>query len=79
MIQYKTVAGPIGLTINKNDSYADAVMQYASIINREAVDGWKLDCIQQIPVSKNNGCIAALMGRPTTTVVFNMLIFRREI
>jgi len=78
MVQYKTVAGPIGLTINKNDNYADAVMQYAAIINREAVDGWKLDCIQQIPVSKNNGCIAALMGNPTTTISFNMLVFSRE-
>lgn len=78
MVQYKTVAGPIGLTINKNDSYADAVMQYANIINREAVDGWKLDCIQQIPVTKSNGCIAGLMGNPTTTISFNMLVFSRE-
>ncbi len=79
MLQYKTVAGPIGLTINKNDSYAEAVNQYAAIIDREAAGGWKLDCIQQIPVTKNNGCLASLMGNATTTVNFNMLVFSREV
>ena len=78
MVQYKTVAGPVGLTINKKDSYADAVKQYAAIIVREAVGGWKLDCIQQIPVTKNNGCIAALLGNGTTTINFNMLVFCKE-
>ena len=78
MVQYKTVAGPVGLTINKKDSYADAVKQYAAIIDREAVGGWKLDCIQQIPVTKRNGCIAALMGNPVTTINFNMLVFSKE-
>ena len=78
MAQYKTVAGPIGLTISKKDSYAAAVAQYADIINREAMDGWKLDCIQEIPVTKDNGCIAGLMGNATTTVTFNMLVFVKE-
>ena len=78
MVQYKTVAGPVGLTINKKDSYADAVKQYAAIIDREAVGGWKLDCIQQIPVTKNNGCIATLLGNGTTTINFNRLVFCKE-
>ena len=78
MVQYKTVAGPVGLTISKKDSYSEAVRQYADIINAEAIDGWKLDCIQEIPVSKNNGCIAGLAGNPTTTITFNMLVFVRE-
>ena len=34
MAQYKTVAGPVGLTIAKNDSYTAAVNQYADIIRR---------------------------------------------
>jgi len=77
--QYKTVAGPVGLTVNKNDNFGDGVSQYSSIIQSESVGGWELDSIHEIPVTKNNGCIAALMGRPTTTVVFNMLIFRKEL
>ena len=39
MAQYKTVAGPVGLTIKHNENYADAVKQYAAIIDREAVGG----------------------------------------
>lgn len=52
-MQYKTVAGPIGLMIKKQDSYADAVRQYAAIIDREAVGGWELLFIQEIPVTKD--------------------------
>ena len=79
MAQYKTVAGPVGLTINQNDSYEDAVKEYASIIQREAVDGWKLDCIHEIPVTKTTGCLEALGGNGAgTTIKFNMLIFVKE-
>ena len=78
MAQYKTVAGPVGLTITKKEFYADAVKQYAAIIDREAVGGWKLDCIQQIPVTKKAGCIAGLLGSPDITVTFNMLVFVKE-
>ena len=78
MVQYKTVAGPIGLTITRKESYADAVKQYAAIIDREAVGGWELDCIQQIPVTKKGGCLAALVGGGDVTVYFNMLVFRKD-
>lgn len=78
MAQYKTVAGPVGLTINQKESYADAVKQYAAIIDREAVGGWKLDCIQEIPVHKSAGCLASLFGNKGTTVTFNMLVFVKE-
>lgn len=78
MTQYKTVAGPVGLTIEKKESYADAVKQYAAIIDREAVGGWKLDCIQEIPVTRKAGCLASLLGRSDETVYFNMLVFCKE-
>ena len=35
--QYKTVAGPVGLVIERKDSYENAVKQYAAIIDKEAV------------------------------------------
>lgn len=56
-MQYKTVAGPVGLTINKKDSYTEAVRQYADIIQREATGGWRLVLIQEIPVVKKNGVL----------------------
>lgn len=78
MVQYKTVAGPVGLTISGKETYADAVKQYAAIIDKEAVGGWKLDCIQEIPVTRSAGCLASLFGKKDETVYFNMLVFCKE-
>lgn len=78
MAQYKTVAGPVGLTITAKQNYADAVSQYADIINREAIGGWKLDCIQEIPVEKQAGCLQSISGQGNTVVTFNMLVFVKE-
>lgn len=77
-VQYKTVAGPVELTVGKNDSFETGVRSYAAIIDREAVGGWKLDSIYEIPVTRKVGCIDSLMGRPDVTVFFNMLIFYKE-
>ena len=38
-MQYKTVLGPLGMKITKNDSYDEAMKEYAAMLNREAVDG----------------------------------------
>ena len=78
MAQYKTVAGPVGLTISQKESYTEAVKKYADIINAEAVGGWKLDCIQEIPVTQSNGCLASMNGNGATTIRFNMLVFVKE-
>lgn len=78
MVQYKTVAGPVGLTIGSKDSYEKAVRMYADIIDREAVGGWELDMIQQIPVTQQPGCLAGLFGARPTTITFNMLVFKKE-
>ncbi len=77
-MQYKTVAGPVGLTIGSKDSYDKAVRQYAEIIQREAVGGWELAFIQQIPVIKQAGCLAGLLGEKSTQITFNMLVFKKD-
>ena len=78
MIQYKSVPGPVGIIINRNDDYASAVKQYASIIDREAVGGWKFECIRKIPVTKKVGCLASLLGHEDVTVYMNMLVFSKD-
>lgn len=82
-MQYKTVAGPVGLVIKKSDSYEDAVRQYAAIIDREAVGGWELLFIQEIPVTKDKGCLAGClsafgMGSQYEHITFNMLVFGKR-
>ncbi|MBQ3055525.1 MAG: hypothetical protein IJC88_05415 [Oscillospiraceae bacterium] len=78
MAQYKTVPGPVGMNISKKGSFHDAVKQYADIINRETAGGWKLDCIQEVPVTRDNGCLGSLSGNASTTISFNMLVFVKE-
>ena len=78
MIQYKSVPGPVGITISKNDDYASAVKQYAAIIDREAVGGWKFECIRKLPVTKKAGCIASLFGHEDITLYVNMIVFSKD-
>jgi len=75
--EYKTIAGPVALTVSKKDSYNQGVRTYADIIQSEAVGGWEFSHIQEIPVTKSPGCLGALMGKRGTTLFFNMLVFRR--
>ena len=78
MIQYKSVPGPVGITISRKEDFASAVKQYASIIDREAVGGWKFECIRKIPVTKKAGCLASLLGQEDVTVYMNMLVFSKD-
>ncbi len=77
-MQYKTVAGPIGLKIGSKESYEKAVRMYADIIQNEAVGGWELAFIQEVPVIKKAGCIMGLFGSPDTQITFNMLVFKKS-
>jgi len=62
MTQYKSIAGPIGLMAEKGQDYEDAVKKYAAIIDENAVGGWELLWIQQIPVTKLKVNIGGLIG-----------------
>jgi hypothetical protein len=61
MTQYKSIAGPIGLTAESDQGYEDAVKKYAAIIDENAVGGWELLWIQQIPVTKEKVNIGSLI------------------
>lgn len=79
-MRYKTVAGPARLMIKKDGDFSAAVQSYADIIEREAVNGWEFHSIQEIPVTKDKGCLAGCLsafGLATQyeTITFNMLIF----
>jgi hypothetical protein len=78
MAQYKCVPGPAALVIGAKDSYEKAVRGYADIIQREAVGGWEFFMMEQIPVVRSAGCLAALFGKKDEYVTFNMLIFKKD-
>jgi hypothetical protein len=62
MTQYKSIAGPIGLTAESGQDYETAVKKYAAIIDENAVGGWELLWIQQIPVTKLKVNISGVIG-----------------
>jgi len=61
-LQYKTIAAPVGLIAESGQDYENAVKKYAAIIDAEAVGGWELHWIQQIPVMKITRNIGGILG-----------------
>ncbi|MCL2063383.1 MAG: hypothetical protein FWG98_03290 [Candidatus Cloacimonetes bacterium] len=61
MTQYKTIAGPVGLVVEGNEGYEGAVRKYAALIDQEAVGGWELLLIQQVPVTKKKLNVVAFL------------------
>lgn len=72
MKQYKAVAGPKNISVNKGDSQA-AFNLFADIINRETAGGWEYHSMESITVTENPGCLQQAV--PTS---YYMLIFVKE-
>jgi hypothetical protein len=75
MKQYKSIAAPTVITAAKSNEIDSVIQNYASIINREAQDGWILDQITQVQTHIPAGCLASLIGAKGTYVDHNVLIF----
>ncbi len=73
MKQYKAVAGPRNINVNKGDSQA-AFDVFAEIINSEASKGWEYHSMEIINVTEKPGCFQQAI--PTS---YYMLIFVKEI
>ena len=72
MKQYKTVAGPMNISVAKGDAQA-AFNLFADIINREAAGGWEYHSMEVITVTENPGCFQQPVAKN-----YYMLIFCRE-
>ena len=73
-MQYKSVAGPVGLKVHSKVSYEEAVNQYAHIINKQAVDGWKLHWIQQVPATKSSPSVGGVLGLAALANFYGLLL-----
>ena len=73
MKQYRTVAGPKIISVDKGNTQS-AFDMFAQIINREAANGWDYHSMENITVTEKAGCI----GQPTVTNYY-MLIFERNV
>ena len=72
MKQYKAVAGPRNINVDKGGTQS-AFDTFADIINREAAGGWEYHSMETITVTEKPGCI----GQPIP-VSYYMLIFVKE-
>lgn len=72
MKQYKAVAGPKNINVAKGDTQA-AFNSFASLINKEATNGWEYHSMETITVTEKPGCF-----QNPVPINYYMLIFVRE-
>ena len=73
MKQYKTVAGPQNISVAKGNTQA-AFDMFASIINKEATNGWEYHSMETITVTEKPGCL-----QQPVPINYYMLIFSRDV
>ena len=74
--EYKTVPAPMILTIKTEKDADQAIANFGTLINKEAVDGWEFHSMETITTEEAPGCLG---GGKNTAKHYNMLIFKREI
>ena len=75
--EYKCVPGPSQLVVKSPEESATAVRSYAKLINKEASEGWEFYSLETMSVAQAPGCFG--IESKTPPIVFNMLVFRREV
>lgn len=82
MTQYKTVAlGTIETTASlfiSDKQVATTLAPVSKKIQDEAVGGWKLHSLVQVPVKVKPGCIGKLFKQDTAYIYYCMLVFEKE-
>lgn len=72
MKQYKAVAGPKNVSVDKGNTQS-AFDLFANIINSEAQNGWEYHSMETITVTEKPGCF-----QQPASYSYYMLIFVRE-
>lgn len=72
MRQYKTVAGPMNVNVEKGGTQT-AFNMFAEIMNREAANDWAYHSMETITVTEKPGCFQQPVSRS-----YYMLIFVKE-
>ena len=75
--EYKCVAAPKELIVDKSSSAEKAINSFANFINNEAMNGWEFYSMEELSTSESQGCLGSLFGGKPIVTVHNMLIFRR--
>lgn len=73
--EYKVV--PFIGTAKGNQGANVVADQLTALINREAAAGWELYQMGDVNIEVQPGCLAGLLGRQTSYMRFDQLVFRR--
>lgn len=73
MKQYKAVAGPKNISVDKGNTQS-AFNLFAELINKEAAGGWEYHSMETITVTEKPGCF-----QNPIPMNYYMLIFVREV
>ncbi len=76
-MQYKTVQVEHFQGQKKKDSLVIG-QKYEEIINKEAMDGWKLLGIHSLPIVRRAGCLKMCMGVMFERFNMDVLIFFKD-
>jgi hypothetical protein len=63
--------------INSGNEAQQAARELSKLIKNNEVDGWRFCHLENITTVRNNGCLAALVGNPTTVLTIQVAIFEK--
>jgi hypothetical protein len=64
--------------MDKNGTYDTVIKTFATLINKEATDGWKYHSMETLTIVENPGCLGAIFGKKAGNTLIYMLIFCKE-
>ena len=79
MANYQYQVVPFIGKIKGNQSAAEVSGQLQAIINQYSSQGWEFYQLNDVNIEVQPGCLAGLFGAKTAYVLFDQLIFRREV
>jgi hypothetical protein len=77
-MSYEYKAIPFKAQLSRKDTANAIATQLENLINDQAIDGWEFDCLDDVGVSIEPGCISALLGGRTQYLRYDIVIFRRS-
>ena len=57
---------------------SSAAKQLTELIQHNEAAGWRYVRLESVTTVRSNGCIASLMGNPTSTIVVQVAVFEHD-
>jgi hypothetical protein len=64
--------------INSGNEAQQAARELSKLIHNNEAEGWRFCHLENITTVRSNGCIAGLLGNPTTVLIIQVAIFEKD-